>query len=148
MSRMTKAQVAEQEEARASLREMLPPGSTVYTTIQHVSRSGMRRAVKTLIRTDDGIWDASYMVARAIGWRVDDVHGGIKVDGCGMDMAFHTVYVLSSSLYPAGFDCIGDSESYGKRCPSNDHTNDRGARNYAPTRHHTSGGYAIRHSSL
>lgn len=148
MARMTKAQAQEQEEAREALREMLPPGSTVYTIIAHVSRSGMRRAVRVLLRTDSGIWDASYQVARAIGSRVDDVHGGIKVDGCGMDMAFATVYSLSQALYPAGFECIGDSDTYGARCPSNDHSNDRGARNYAPTRHHASGGYALRHSSL
>jgi hypothetical protein len=41
------------------------------------------------------------MVARAIGWKFDQVHGGVKVDGAGMDMGFHLVYTLSQVLYGA-----------------------------------------------
>jgi len=82
-----------------------------------------------------------YLVARVIREKINNKHGGITVGGCGMDMGFHVVYSLSSYLYRDGFECIGDSEGWGKKCPSNDHCNDD--RNYTP-HHHQSGGYALR----
>jgi hypothetical protein len=56
--------------------------------------------------------------------------------GAGMDMGFALVYNLSRSLYPNGFDCIGES------CPSNDHVN-----GYNRS-HHADGGYALQQSWL
>lgn len=39
------------------------------------------------------------LAATALGWAYDHKNEGVKVDGCGMDMAFHTVYSLSSVLF-------------------------------------------------
>lgn len=39
------------------------------------------------------------LAATALGWTYDDKNEGVKVNGCGMDMAFHTVYSLSSVLF-------------------------------------------------
>lgn len=156
---MTKKEQSEQEEARATLREMFPPGSTVYTVLRHVSRSGMSRSISVLHSDDAGnISDVSWAVARATESKFDRDRGGVKVGGCGMDMGFAVVYDLSWSLYRDGFGCNG------KNCPSNDHSN--GDRDYTPHGHrgpkydttacangdksslshwHAEGGYALRH---
>ncbi len=131
-------------EAREALREMLPPGSTVQTILRHVSRSGMTRAISPVV---DG-HDVSWLVVRAVpGFRVNQKHGGVTLGGCGMDMGFSLVYTLSSTLYPDGFECIGEGDGarWGSRCPSNDHSN--GDRDYSP-HHHASGGYALRQEWL
>lgn len=127
---------AEQQQAADHLRTLFPPGSTVYTVLRHVSRSGMSRSISVLHQDADGISDVSYLVARALGDKLDRERGGVKVGGCGMDMGFSLVYNLSATLHPEGFGCVG------KGCPSSDHYN--GDRDYTPHRH-SAGGYALRH---
>lgn len=137
---------AERDEAIAQLRGLLPPGSTVHTVLRHVSRSGMSRSISPVISWDDVPSDVSWLVARALGEKVDR-YGGITLGGGGMDMGFALVYNLSSALYPDGFTCIGtgDPDVWGSRCPSNDHSN--GDRDYSPHAHR-SGGYALRQAWL
>lgn len=142
---MTKKQnLAERDESIAKLRELLKPGDEVQTILRHISRSGMSRSISTVIKGED----RSYLVARALGERMDGKRGGMKVSGCGMDMGFHLVYNLSSVLFPDGFDCCGEGTNSGRfdRCPSNDHSN--GDRNYSADHRHKSGGYALRHRWL
>lgn len=152
---MTKMKKAERAEAVEKLRGMLRPGSTVRTILRHVSRSGMLRCVSPIIDGEDCSW----LVARALGLRVDQMKGGVRISGCGMDMGFHLIYELSSVLYRGGFGCIGAG------CPSNDHSN--GDNDYTPhadgcpkssaevgkdlpthRHHHKDGGYALRHRWL
>lgn len=100
MSKLTKAQIAERDEARAKLREMFPAGSTAHTILRHVSKSGMMRHISVVTSTpDDGIQDVTWLVAKAMGDKMDPKTGGIKVPGCGMDMGFHLIYNLSGVLY-------------------------------------------------
>lgn len=120
---MTKAQKAEQEEARERLRKMLRPGQTVYTVLRHVSRSGMMREISLHAAEGSEVLWLTGLAARAMGERVGKLEG-IRASGCGMDMGFHLVYSLSRVLFPEGFGCIG------KGCPSNDHSN--GDRDYTP----------------
>ena len=129
----------EREQAIAKLREMLPPGSTAYTILRHVTRSGMMRHISVLVGTQD----VTHLVARVIGVsRADD--GGLRMSGAGMDMGFDVVYNLSSVLYRDGFTCTGES-GHPNYCPSNDHSN--GDRDYSPHMH-SEGGYAIRQAWL
>src|SRR5688572_13374335 len=117
-----KAQADEQkQEARTKLRELLPPGTMVHTVLRHCSRSGMMRSISTIIQSKEEPWDITYLVARACGWNMDQKNGGIKIGGAGMDMGFEIVYVLSRTLYPQGFDCIGykPGDPFSKLCPSN-----------------------------
>lgn len=46
---MTKAQRAERDEAITKLREWIKPGDTVYTILDHVSSSGMSRAIRVVV---------------------------------------------------------------------------------------------------
>ena len=91
---------ADREEAIAALRAKCPRDSRVYTSVKHVSRSGMQRTIGLYVVTDGEVDDISVYVSRALGWRRDYRRGGLIVDGCGMDMCFHTVYVLASVLFP------------------------------------------------
>lgn len=100
-ARAVKAQ--ERITAMEYLREVFPSGATVTVDLAHVSRSGMQRGIKVLaVSPRDGIQDASWAVARALDWRLHRV-GGVKVDGCGMDMGFHLVYSLAHALYGDGY---------------------------------------------
>lgn len=100
---MTKAQKTERDEALTFLRKHLRPGQEVYTTLTHVSRSGMQRSIRVFVVGRDRIpFDISGWVGRAIGWKRDDKRGGVKVNGCGMDMGFHLVYSLSWAMFPNG----------------------------------------------
>ena len=156
----------EREADIARLREWLPPGSTVYTVLRHVSRSGMMRRIDLYawIKDDNGEPMKMYLsgyAAKAIGERCEG--DGIKVSGCGMDMGFHLVYNLSRVLYQQGFNCARDG------CPSCDHSNryymERDGsipagtcRDHIERRigvchdkvckpwHHSDGGYALKHS--
>lgn len=131
---MTKAQKAEQEEARERLREWIKPGDTVWTVVRHVSKSGMTRDIACyLIEDNEPRWIAS-LVAKACGMRFNRDRDAVRIGGCGMDMGFALVYDLSHALFGGGFECIGEG------CPSNDHSN--GDRDYTPHPHSDSG-YAL-----
>lgn len=107
------------EQAIARLKELLPPGSTVYTSVKHVSRSGMSRSISCYAMVDNQpIWIDS-LVSKATGLAFDSKREAIKIGGCGMDMGFAIVYELASVLYCGGWECLGLQAN----CPSNDHSN-------------------------
>ena len=146
---MTKTQKLERAEAIADLRKWLVPGDTVHTICDHVSSSGMSRAIRVIVLKTEGdrVTDLhpNWLVGKALGLRHWRQRGherdALVVGGCGMDMGFHLVYELSSVLFPEGFGCIGAG------CPSNDHSN--GDRDHTPhsaeaPHWHNSGGYALR----
>ena len=154
MARTPRASIQERNEWADDLRTQLPPGSTAYTVLRHVSRSGMLREIDLLAldagdpgdREPVAVRWLSYRAAALLGYTLGE-RDGIRVSGGGMDMGFHLVYSLSRTLYPQGFDCIGE------RCPSNDHSN--GQRRPTifdtdgyPIPHHADGGYAISHRWL
>lgn len=141
---ISKAQAKRDEIARlkAQLAKWLPPGSTVYTILKTVSRSGMYRHVAVLISVDGSLTNISANVATVLDWRWHD-DGSVGVSGCGMDAGFHLVHTLSYVLYPNSYVCVGKK----RRCPANDHAN--GDRNYKPHQHSPgAAGYAFRHAWL
>lgn len=95
---MTKKQT-EQNEARTFLAEYLPPGTTVYTVVTHVAKSGMSRRIRCIVIDDGQPYDISGMVGRLLGYRRNDRDGGLMVSGCGMDMGFHLVNSLSYAMH-------------------------------------------------
>lgn len=140
-----KVTTEEREEARKILRAECPPGTTLFTVLRHVSKSGMSRDIDVYkLEGGDRQW-LSRLAARAAGLTFNERAEAIRMGGCGMDMGFALVYELASALYPDGFDCIGARTDRWPGCPSSDHNN--GDRNYEP-HHHRSGGYALRHRWL
>lgn len=97
----------EKAEAIATLREWIKPGDTVYTVLDHVSSSGMSRAIRVVLMScDDGkVTDThpNYSVGKALGLRHWKRNGreqdALVMGGCGMDMGFALVYELSHALF-------------------------------------------------
>ncbi len=92
----------EREEALSKLRKICPPGTTVYTKLNHVSRSGMSRSITPFLIIDGEPYYIAWSVA-VIFAQSRDKYDGLKIDGCGMDMGFALVYRLSFLLHPEGF---------------------------------------------
>jgi hypothetical protein len=146
---MAKVNNKERTEAIERLREWIKPGDTVYTVLDHVSSSGMSRAIRVILLSCDGsrVVDLhpNYAVGKALGLRHWKRNGreqdALVVEGAGMDMGFEIVYNLGRTLWPDGFSCIGEG------CHANDHAN--GDRDYTPDHCvHNDGGYALRHRWL
>lgn len=108
MARKMNKRERERREAKRSLAAHLKPGTTVYTVLRHVSKSGMLRRLD--VYTFE--WDAelgaprklylTYWVARLLGYRHDHRLGapeGMHVQGCGMDMGYHVVNSLSYAMH-------------------------------------------------
>ena len=108
---MTKQATTERDEAITRLREWIKPGDTVYTLLEHVSRSGTQREIRVLLaRTaaDGRIYfiHPNHATGKALGYR-QGKRDGLIVGGCGMDMGFHLVYNLGRVLFPDGFGVEG-----------------------------------------
>ena len=137
----TAAKEREKQEAIEKLREWIKPGDTVHTILRHVSQSGMSRDISVvLIRPDGSTLHPDYAVAKATGYPLSKKEG-IRIGGCGMDMGFQLVYVLSRILYADSFYCVGKGKRSERGCPSNDHVN--GSTNYRKSHKHSDGGYAL-----
>lgn len=109
-ARKPSAKVQKRNDAIEKLRAILPAGSTVYTAVTSVSRSGMSRRIRLWAMVDNAPRSITCLASEALGWTLKEGAGGfweLKVDGCGMDMCFHTVYELGHALYGAGW--VGNS---------------------------------------
>lgn len=131
MPRYSKEQVAE---SLARLRKLCPPGTTVYCTLRHVSRSGMLREISLHVVRKGQITSLSWDAARVLGYPLKDgAHWALRVGGCGMDMGFHVVHSLSYRIH--GHDNKGDD------------ANEAGVagRPFTPRRGHFRAGYSLKH---
>jgi len=104
-ARKPSSKAQKRNDAIEKLRALLPVGSTVYTAVTSVSRSGMSRRIRLWTMVDGEPRSITCLVGEAIGWTLKDGAGGfweLKVDGCGMDMCFYTVNTLSYTLHGYG----------------------------------------------
>lgn len=128
MATRKKAAPTEQSESIAELRKILKPGTTIYCVLRHEGAAGMNRSISLVMpvkryttvypkdadgntdykatpkQVQDGMYirDLTYAAARAMGRKLDKKHGGIRINGCGMDMGFALVYDLGMTLWPNG----------------------------------------------
>jgi len=79
----------------------------VYTVLRGVSRSSMTRWLDLFVIIKNEPYRITYSVANILDWKYSRKREAIIVNGCGMDMGFHTVYSLSRVLYPKGFKVNG-----------------------------------------
>ena len=107
---ISKAQVKRDEIATAKIKLVenyqLVSGARVYVSIDSVSRSGMSRNMRVFVINDNKLYNITYYAGHALEWPVKDNSYGqrvIKVDGCGIDMAFHLVNTLSRVLHGDGY---------------------------------------------
>ena len=125
MLTQAEGKAAHRAQACADLRKLLKPGQTVYTTLRHVSKSGMSRNISLVIVKGGELRDITFLAAVAMNDTLaSGNYNAIKVGGCGMDMGFSLVYNLGATLWPKG-----------ARKP-------HGRRNGEPD---SAGGYALKH---
>jgi hypothetical protein len=114
---LSKKAQAEQktQEAQKFLREVFATQErpTVWTSLKHVSSSGMSRDITLLTAYEGKILDITWYASHAMQTGTLKERNGsrvIRVSGAGMDMGFHLVYSLSYALYKtpdygrAGYD--------------------------------------------
>jgi hypothetical protein len=101
------------EETRTALLGWIKPGMTVYTKLNHVSRSGMSHSITPYVIVENEPRYITYSVAILFGTKRDK-YDGVRVDSCGMDMGFELVYSLSRILFPDGFGMMS-LDTYGYR---------------------------------
>lgn len=148
----------DRNESLETLRKLLQPGDTVYTILNHVSRSGMSRRISLCVGHGKEIQNITWDAARAMGDSTKQggkyvQDAGMVVPGCGMDMGFHIVYSLSRTLFPDGF---GVTSIGGIRPRSKEHATELTAenkttfygRNGDPSGWDNDGGYALKQSWL
>ena len=76
-------------------------GKEIAACVKSVSRSGMSRRIEFYA---DGYNRIGYYIAACADYPYDANKGGLKVDGCGMDMVFS---VLSNFNYAAAYHDTG-----------------------------------------
>ena len=97
---MYKTTSEERKESIEILTKLFQKDPRVFIVQTHVSKSGMQRRLRLYhINTNEEhpTLDITYHVSNVLGWSMDG--RGLKVDGCGMDMHFHTLYVLGCDLW-------------------------------------------------
>ena len=97
-----KVSKADYDEAKAKLLEWLKPGDTVYTIPRHVSRSGMTRDIGLVIFRPGGSLNLTWLASRLLGLPIGKRWYGLRVSGCGMNMASGLVRDLSLTLFGDG----------------------------------------------
>jgi len=91
------------DEAMKTLKALrLRPNETVYTQLEHVSKSGMTRTINVYIMRKNEPRRISWQVAKLLDYPQDRDTCGVKVSGCGMDMGFSLVYNLGAIYWPNG----------------------------------------------
>jgi hypothetical protein len=101
---MPKYSAEEVKNAGLTVADLIRPGVTVYTLVRHVSASGMSRVIDLFViqEAKDGsgpyLRRFSWSAAIVGGWSYCRKHEGVKVSGCGMDMAFHLVSSLCDAV--------------------------------------------------
>tara|TARA_B100000900_G_scaffold379445_1_gene364344 strand:+ start:359 stop:673 length:315 start_codon:yes stop_codon:yes gene_type:complete len=87
------------------LKNYVKEGDSLFTTLNHVSQSGMMRHISVIAIDDNKPINLTRFVSVALDWKEgkNKTGGGVKVGGCGMDMGFHLIYTLSRFLFDDGY---------------------------------------------
>ena len=96
---MTRTQIEERKYYIDQLRACLSDNETVYTILGRVSRSGMQRHVRIVLKRDAYFLHPNYHVATALGIRLTGENGQpwLVMKGCGKDMGLHLVEQLRAA---------------------------------------------------
>lgn len=73
--------------------------NTIFSILDHVSSSGMQRAIKFFVIVDNEPRIIDGYIERILGYKRSRKHDGLTVNGVGMDMGYHVVNSLSIALY-------------------------------------------------
>lgn len=70
----------------------------VHAIVRSVAKSGMSRRMDFFVLRNEEAVRITHHLARVLGWPTDP-DKGMRVDGCGMDMGFHTVYSAKEAFH-------------------------------------------------
>lgn len=97
-----KGRIVERQQAIDDLQKIfsfIPTGEKkIYTVLRSVSKSGMSRVIDFYTIENNKPLSLTHLIGKACDYRMAK-NGGLVVKGCGMDMGFHVVYVVSSILH-------------------------------------------------
>lgn len=79
-------------------KKSFPEGTTIYTVVKHVARSGMMRRIAPIVIVKGEARNVSAIVSDVLGWKWTD-DDAVQVSGCGMDMAFHLVSRFAEEVH-------------------------------------------------
>lgn len=97
---MKKLSEERKNELKNHLIKLLPKGETVYGIVRSVSASGMSRKIDFYAFENNKPMYLTGYFAELLGYTLPQRgFGGIRVNGCGMDMIFHIVSQVSYKLY-------------------------------------------------
>jgi hypothetical protein len=74
-------------------------GCNIAATVNRVSRSGMSRRIEFYAIKDNDMHRIGYLIARIVDYSYDFDKGGIRADGCGMDMRFSILNNLNYTIW-------------------------------------------------
>src|SRR5574343_351720 len=94
------------QERTSELREAFKDGKDSFCVLRHVSKSGMQRAISFFYiqepkfdGTKSDLVSLDYSIQKICGYKFNRKHGGLTVNGCGMDMGFSVVANLEYKLF-------------------------------------------------
>ena len=90
----------DREEAIKILKEHIKPSDTLYTQLEHVTKSGMTRYIRVRQIKDDYPYDFTGLVWHWTGSTVTDTTPS-RLEAVA-DMGFHLIYSLGRVLWPDG----------------------------------------------
>lgn len=128
---MTSKKAQEKAQALEYLK-WIRAGTTVYSVLRHVSRSGMYRTVDFYVIYGNRISRITWSMCRALGMRYDERHQAIGIGGCGYDVGHHAVMNLSYALH--GMKNKGDGAKEKTQ-----------GRPFTPRHGHYHAGYSLNH---
>ena len=84
----------DQIEARKFLRRFLRKGAKVYTILRHRSAQGTSRFIDLYVVKQNEPIRITWSAALLLEWSYSTKWEALRVDGCGTDVGFETVYAL------------------------------------------------------
>ena len=90
---MNKQELKKQEAKTNLLANYIKPDTTLLIVIKSVSASGMCRRMRVLVDNHD----ISYLIADLCDLSINNT--GLKITGCGMDMAFWLANQITYNLF-------------------------------------------------
>ena len=110
MSKDKRAEYLKSEEGQRNAKRFIKAlkEGRIVCGVKHVSKSGMSRIISVCEVAKPKGCKRFYMYQfnwfiKQMGWTYADDWSAIRVGGCGMDMIFHLLYSVCSSLKYHGF---------------------------------------------
>jgi hypothetical protein len=101
----------EKQDAIEYLKQSIKPSGKIVISITKVSQSGMSRRMKVFLPTERGLSNLTYNVSKALDLSLND--NGVRVGGCGMDMAF---WLAKRLTYALGYEENKELKGNGGSC--------------------------------